>query len=371
MEQPTQTLTAPAIPTLTPAPAQAPAPVDPMTLPPVQAGLMDSHGFVLAQRIATMLSKSTLVPPTYQGQAGLSNCIIALNMAQRMGADPLMVIQNLYVVYGRPGWSSQFLIATFNRSGRFSALRYEFVGHPGNDAWGCFAYSTELSTGEVLQGTTVTMSLAKAEGWYGKKDSKWVTMPEQMLRYRAAGWFIRAYAPEIAMGLQTADEVHDTYDASKDAHGTYGVQGSVDLNELVAQTPAPVAPPAIEVKAEPVLAPEPPKVEEPAKADFEKAMDEMPDPAPTPDPIDWNEAPFDVEPPADILTPDSPPKAKRTSQAELADLREELAAEIAAKKVDLRIVEKAVGEFKNRWAQKDMDRIRNFILPNLAGERRQ
>lgn len=363
MEQPTQTLTAPTIPTLTPAPA--PVPVDPLTLPPVQAGLMDSHGFVLAQRIATMLSKSTLVPPTYQGPNGLSNCIIALNMAQRMGADPLMVIQNLYVVYGRPGWSSQFLIATFNRSGRFSALRYEFVGQPGTDAWGCFAYSTELSTGEVLQGTTVTMGLAKADGWYGKKDSKWVTMPEQMLRYRAAGWFIRAYAPEIAMGLQTADEVHDTYDASQDAHGTYSIQGGVDLNELVTQTPvqtpAPPAPPAIEVKAEPVLAPEPPKAEEPVKA-------EESEPAPSVE--EWSEAPFDIEPPLEILTPDSPPKAKRTSQVELDALREELAAEIAAKNVDLRVVEKAVGEFKNRWAQKDMDRIRNFILPNLSGERR-
>ena len=37
--------------------------------------------------------------------------LIAQNMARRMGADLLMVMQNLYVVHGRPGWSAQFLIA--------------------------------------------------------------------------------------------------------------------------------------------------------------------------------------------------------------------------------------------------------------------
>lgn len=180
---------------LNPAPAPAPAPaapVDLLTLPNMEMNLQTSHGFALVQRVASMLCMSTLVPKEYQGKNNLSNCIIALNMAYRLGADPLMVIQNLYVVHGRPGWSSQFLIATFNKSGKFSALRYEFVGTRGQDDWGCFAYATELATGEVLQGTTVTMGTAKAEGWLSKSGSKWGTMPEQMFRYRAASWFIRA-----------------------------------------------------------------------------------------------------------------------------------------------------------------------------------
>src|SRR5690606_39119907 len=127
--------------------------------------------------------------------------IIALNMAQRIGSDPLMTMQNLYVVHGTPAWSAQFLIATFNACGRFSAIDYEWEGKPGSDDWGCRAVAVEEATGRKLVGALVTIALAKAEGWHGKAGSKWKTMPEQMLRYRAAAWMVRAYAPEIAMGL--------------------------------------------------------------------------------------------------------------------------------------------------------------------------
>ena len=79
--------------------------------------------FATAQRIALMLSQAKLVPETYQGTAGLPNCMIALEMAQRIGASPLMVMQNLYIVHGRPAWSSQFLISCVNASRRFSPIR--------------------------------------------------------------------------------------------------------------------------------------------------------------------------------------------------------------------------------------------------------
>lgn len=170
-------------------------------------GFMSSVSFEFTQRAASLLSKSTLVPKDYQNN--LPNCVIALNMASRMGADPLMVMQNLYIVYGRPGWSSQFLIATFNTSGKFSALRYEWVGKMGTDEFGCKAWALEKSTGERLEGSTVTIDISKKEGWYAKNGSKWPTMPEQMLMYRAASWFIRAYAPEMAMGMHTVEEIRD------------------------------------------------------------------------------------------------------------------------------------------------------------------
>jgi hypothetical protein len=177
-----------------------------------QIGLTSLQGFELAQRAAKMLSSSSLVPKEYQGPQGMANCCIALNMAHRMGADPLMVMQNLVVVHGRPTWSSQFLIATFNSCGRFSAMRFEFFGDKGSDDYGCRAVATELATGERLSGTDVTIGIAKAEGWYGRNGSKWKTMPDQMLRYRAASWFVRTIAPELSMGLHTAEEVIDITD---------------------------------------------------------------------------------------------------------------------------------------------------------------
>ena len=178
----------------------------------VTAGFQSAEGFALLQRMANMFVGSTLVPEQFRGQNNYGNCVIALNMAQRLGADPLMVMQNLYVVYGTPSWSSKFMIAMFNQCGRYESIRYEETGEKGTDTQGIIAWAKEKSTGEILKGPEVTIGIAKKEGWYGKDGSKWKTMPDQMLRYRAASWFIRTTAPELSMGLQTVDEVTDTID---------------------------------------------------------------------------------------------------------------------------------------------------------------
>ena len=186
----------------------------------VEAGFNDSDSFQLAQRVATALSKSTLIPKDYQNN--LPNCLVALNMANRLNADPLMVMQNLYVVHGRPAWSSQFLIATANKSGKFSPLRYRFTGKKGSDDFGCVCSAVDRETGEVLEGTEITIGMAKAEGWHDKSGSKWKTMPEQMLRYRAAAFFVRCYAPELSLGLSTADEAEDIIDGEVVSHKRVG-----------------------------------------------------------------------------------------------------------------------------------------------------
>lgn len=170
-------------------------------------GFSSRDSFNLLWSMSAMFAQTTLVPKHFRGNQG--NCAIAINMANRMGADPLMVMQNMYIVYGNPAWSSKFLIATFNQCGRYSSIKYKMVGTKGSDDYGCYAYATELSTGEVIEGPTITIGIAKAEGWYQKDGSKWVTMPEQMLRYRAASWFIRTTAPELSMGLQTVEEIQD------------------------------------------------------------------------------------------------------------------------------------------------------------------
>ena len=181
--------------------------IQPLPMQNIAMSMETVAGFESMQRVAKLFSKSSIAPKAYQGN--VADCFIAVDMAMRMGANPLMVMQNLYIVHGSPAWSAQFLIATFNKSGRFSAIRYEFQGVEGKDDWGCRAVTTELATREKLVGPLITIGLAKKEGWHSKPGSKWQTMPEQMLRYRAAAWLVRAYAPEIAMGLHTADELED------------------------------------------------------------------------------------------------------------------------------------------------------------------
>lgn len=199
--------------------------------------------FEVMQRMAQMYTTSTIIPEAYRGNLG--NCVIALDMATRMGANPLMVMQNLYVVNGNPSWSSKFLIATINMSGKYSALRYRkrTLGKVGKikyndlewkagadgksrkttvvkefdgtelDNIECVAYATELATGEVLESDPVTIEMAIKEGWYTKSGSKWVTMPSLMLTYRAAAFWQRMYCPEISMGFLTKEEADDIQDA--------------------------------------------------------------------------------------------------------------------------------------------------------------
>ena len=169
--------------------------------------------FETQQRMATALASSDLVPVTYKGN--VANCYIALDMAQRMNANPLMIMQNLDVIHGRPSFSSKFLIACINASGRYMPIGYEWCGEQGADSFGCRVVTYEKSDKErkyPLIGEWVTIGTAKAEGWYGKAGSKWKTMPGQMLRYRAAAWWQRAYCPEISMGFLTTEEVREIED---------------------------------------------------------------------------------------------------------------------------------------------------------------
>lgn len=195
---------------------------------PSLPGFQSAEGFELLQRQAKMFCGSSLVPQQFQGEQNFGNAIIALEMAQRMNASPLMVMQNLYIVYGNPGWSSKFLIATFNQCGRFEAIKYKETGKKGTDSQGIIAYTREKGSDEVIYGPEVTISIAKQEGWFDKKGSKWKTMPDQMLRYRAAAWLIRTTAPEISMGLQTSDEIIDVEGKVSDIYDE--VTHTIDMN---------------------------------------------------------------------------------------------------------------------------------------------
>lgn len=175
------------------------------------------RNFENAQRMANALASSTIVPAQFQKKKtaeAVANCIIALEMANRIGASPLMVMQNLYVVYGNVGWSSKFLIASLNTCGRFSPLRYEQENNGDMENWRCRAWAIDKTTGEPLHGAWVSLKMAKAEGWYDKSGSKWQTMPELMLQYRAAAFFQRTYAPEISMGMQTVEELNEIENAT-------------------------------------------------------------------------------------------------------------------------------------------------------------
>jgi hypothetical protein len=238
-----------------------PAPRE-LSMPAVAPGFASLQSFELMQRAAKLLSSSTLVPTAYRAfdekkgdnPNALANCVVALNMSQRMGADPLMVMQNLYIVEGRPSWSSQWIIAAINGCGRFSPLHFDLKDLGSKEVeyetskwvdrqkvtskhkatvqnFECIAWAVEKDTGVRIDSPKVSIEMAVKEGWYGKAGSKWQTMPEVMLRYRTASFFGKLYAPELLMGLQTVEEAYDVVDVNPD--GTVaGVTSSATIESL-------------------------------------------------------------------------------------------------------------------------------------------
>lgn len=205
-----------------------------------------SDNFIMAMQMAKALAESTIVPQTYQKNA--SNCLIAIEQAQRMHISPLMVMQNLYPIQGKPSWSSKFLIASINASGKFDMeLQYDETKDKDGKPYSCVAWT--MKNGRRVEGMEVNMQMAKDEGWLGKNGSKWKTMPQLMLRYRAASFFSSLNCPELTMGIYTKEEIEDNdfneypMDIEAQAHeDIVSNANSVDFEETEAEnteTPEP------------------------------------------------------------------------------------------------------------------------------------
>ena len=165
-----------------------------------------TESFEFAQRQAKSLCESDLVPTSYQGQKGLSNCLVALEMSKRMNLSPLTVMQNLNVIHGKPSWSSHFISSQIIACGRFKNFDYIVTGK--DDTLSVQCQAIRLEDNKLVKGTAVSIKMAQKEGWT-RKNPKYQSMPEIMLRARAATFFGRQYIPDLLLGVQTSEEVID------------------------------------------------------------------------------------------------------------------------------------------------------------------
>ena len=164
-----------------------------------------TESFEFAQRQAKSLCESNLVPTSYQGQKGLPNCLVALEMSKRMNLSPLTVMQNLNIIHGTPSWSAQFISSQILGCGRFENFDYLVKGEGETLEVQCVAKRVEDQ--KIVKGTAVSMKMARLEGW--TRNSKYTSMPELMLRNRAATFFGRQFIPDLLLGVQTSEEVVD------------------------------------------------------------------------------------------------------------------------------------------------------------------
>lgn len=215
------------------------------------------HSFVTAQRMAFALSQSTLIPPAYrqwvenngkweENPSAISNCMIAIDLAARLRiASPLLVMQQVDIIHGRPALRGTMMLGLINSSGEFSPVSFEVSaddGHendPAHPSYRVRAYATRLNDGHLCTGPWITWAMVADDGWLSRKGSKWKTMPELMFLYRAAAFWGRVFAPHIMLGLQESDEVRDTlgYEEPEHAARPRGSRAA-ELNALT-DDPAP------------------------------------------------------------------------------------------------------------------------------------
>lgn len=192
--------------------------------------------FDLQQRKARLFATSPLVPEHLRKNPteAIANCYIAMVLAEQMGENPLVVMQNIYIVKGKAGWSASYMIAKANMSGVFKGvIRFKFEGE--GTTLSCAARATLADTGEEVT-STVDWPMAVAEGWVS--NSKYKSMPRQMLIYRSATFLIRTYCPQVMLGFHTTEENEDVAAAelASPRKGKLTMETVLDDGEVVETT---------------------------------------------------------------------------------------------------------------------------------------
>lgn len=180
-----------------------------------QSASLDIWGkdFEQAQRRAKALVESAIFPVQFKD---VGSCMIVLDMAQRLGMSPMLVAQSIHVVQGNPCWKSSYIIECLTR--QYDKIDY-IERIDGQVDFGdkkipnkCLKIVATDQDGRTFEGTEVSFKMAIDEGWWSRKGSKWQTLPDQMLVYRAASFFDRKWPSQRTEGLRTIDEIQDIQD---------------------------------------------------------------------------------------------------------------------------------------------------------------
>jgi hypothetical protein len=288
----------------------------------VNGAFETGHSFTHAQRIAKMLVNSSLVPEHFRGEAHLGDAVLVLDIALRLKMNPLLVMQQCYIVKGKAGWSAQFVLGTLNTSKRFETVRfdrqdlgtkdvaYSYIEYVNGQkttrkgvekihdyqviAWstergsklpadcGTLAKARELGL-PILEGPPASIEMAVLDGWFHRSGSKWQTMPWVMLNYRAATFFGRLYAPELQMGLPTVEELEDTLPEPQPMSRPIFRSAATAAEVKAALADSPVADQTPEPKPTPTPAPDAPEPKQSEPQPPGELPLETPTPAPKPE----------------------------------------------------------------------------------------
>jgi hypothetical protein len=144
--------------------------------------------------LARAFADSKMVPEHFKKSVG--DCYIAINLAGRYGMDPWTLMQEMYIISGKPMMSGKLATAILNHS-LADPLRPTYSGD-GDER------TITLTGRPENEVTPLAVQLKVKEAKTG--NEQWKKNPDQMLMYAAARLWGRRYAPDILLGIVFDDE---------------------------------------------------------------------------------------------------------------------------------------------------------------------
>jgi len=145
-------------------------------------------------KLAEAFADAKLVPDHFKKSVG--DCYIAVNLANRYGMDPWTLMQELYIVNGRPMMSGKLAIAILNHS----------LAEPLRPVYSSEGDERTITLTGRLQGEADAQSVKLKVRDARTANEQWKKNPDQMLMYASARTWGRRFAPDILLGIVFDDE---------------------------------------------------------------------------------------------------------------------------------------------------------------------
>ena len=158
----------------------------------------------------------------------IANATAAVLQGITLGLDPMTSLQQIYIVYGRPGMYAKMMVALIQAHG------HEVWTEDLSDSRAVVAGRRRGS--EIIERVTVTMEQARKAGW--TRNDAYNKTPQDMLWARAASRVCDRIASDVLKGIASIEAVQDEL-APTNGNGTRTV--TPRKRAAVAARPAPVA----------------------------------------------------------------------------------------------------------------------------------
>lgn len=154
-----------------------------------------------AWRIATALSKSSLVPPHFQNKP--ENVLAMIFMANDLGISATQALREIYVVEGKPSSSALLKVALVQQSS--ACETWDMIESTSTQA----TFETKRRGRKAVRLTYTLDDAREAKLLPAKPGSNWDKRPKLMLRRRCASELADEVYPDVVKGLRTEDEIEE------------------------------------------------------------------------------------------------------------------------------------------------------------------